>query len=86
MAEVRERDRRYARQLPDEFIAMSGIPIDRLTLLVGRHWASKKAPARAELAHALMLVLQPLLDPGAEVTEQKRQTCEEIVASWLTRQ
>ena len=86
MAEVKERDRRYARQLPDEFITMSGMPIDRLTLLVGRHWASQTAPARTELAHALLLVLQPLLDPGAEVTEQKRQTCEHIVASWLTKQ
>jgi hypothetical protein len=86
VAEVKERDRRYARQLPDGFITMSGMPIDRLTMLVGRHSASQTAPARAELAHALMLVLQPLLDPGAEVAEQKRQTCEDIVASWLTRQ
>ncbi len=86
MAEVKERDRRYARQLPDEFITMSGMPGDRLTLLVGRHWASQTAPARAELAHALLLVLQPLLGPGAEVTERKRQACEDIVASWLTRQ
>jgi len=86
VAEVTDRDRHYARRLPDEFIGMSGIPIDRLTLLVGRHWASHTAPARAELAHALVLVLQPLLDPAAVVTEQKRQTCEDIVASWLARQ
>jgi hypothetical protein len=72
--------------LPDKFITMSGMPIERLTLLVGRHWASKTAPARAELAHALTLVLQPLLDPRAEVTDLKRQTCEDIVASWLTKQ
>jgi hypothetical protein len=57
---MKERDRRYARQLPDEFITMSGMPFDRPTLLVGQHWASKTAPARAELAHTL---LQPLLEP-----------------------
>ena len=86
VAQVTKRDRDIGRRLPDKFMKMPGTPIDRLTELVNRYWMSHTAPARSELSHALLLVLQPLLEPGAEVSDQKRQTCEDIVASWLSKQ
>lgn len=85
MAEVRERDREVGRRLPDEFLRLAGTPAGRINKLVRRYWPQAAAPARAELIQALLLVLRPLLEPGAAVTDQKRQTCEDIVVSWLSR-
>lgn len=86
VAEVTERDREVARRLPDEFLKLSGTPAGRINKLVRRYWPQAAAPAWAELTQALLLVLRPLLAPGAGVTDQKRLTCEDIVASWLGRQ
>ena len=86
MVEVTEQDREIARRLPDEFLKLSGTPAGRLTKLVRRYWPHFGAPARAEVTQALLVVLRPLLEPGAEVTDQKRLTCGDIVASWLARQ
>ncbi len=87
MAQVSQRDRKLARRLPDEFLKLSGTPIDRVTELVNQSWPSCAALARAQLAHALLLPLEALIDRGgAVITDRKRQACEDLVASWLRRQ
>ena len=82
---VSNQDQATARRLPDEFWKMPGTPLDRATALVNLYWIFHTATARADLARVLAFVLQPLLKPAARVTEQKRQTCEDIVTSWLSR-
>lgn len=82
---VSTEEQELARRLPDEFWELAGTPLDRATALVNRYWMFHTATARAELAHVLAFVLQPLLQPAAGVTERKRQTCEDIVSSWLSR-
>ena len=86
MTDVTQQDRDIARRLADEFLKLSGTPINRLTELVSRYWRRFDAPARVQLAQVLLLVLRPLLEPGAVVSDQKRQTCEDIVVSWLSKQ
>ena len=82
---VSNQDQQTARRLPDEFWKMPGTPVDRATALVNRYWIFHTATAREEVARVLAFVLQPLLGPAPTVTEQKRQTCEDIVTSWLSR-
>jgi hypothetical protein len=43
------------------------------------------ARPRAELAEALLPILERLLEPGKEVTNADRDLCEEVVASWVAR-
>jgi hypothetical protein len=84
---VTGRDRKLARQLPEEFLEWPGVPVDRVVeLLVKGHWMFYEAKPRAELAEALLPTLKRLLDSGAEVTEVDRDICEAIVASWIARQ
>jgi hypothetical protein len=82
VAEVTQRDRKLGRRLPDEFVKLSGTPINRVTELVTRYWPSCGALARAQLAHALLLPLESLIEPGAAlITNRKRQACEDLVTS-----
>ncbi len=86
MAQVSDRDRNLARELPEKFLSESGSAIDRVTELVSQSWMSYDADVRDELVEVLVPVLEPLLESGAVASYRERDLCEGIVASWLTRQ
>ena len=86
MGEVSRSDRALARGLPDEFLRGSGVSVNRVVGLVNAHWGSHDNPARAELAQALLPILEELLYAGAYVTDGHRDLCEGVVTVWLERQ
>ncbi len=86
MGEVSDSDRELARGLPDEFLMRSGVPVDRVVKLVSTHWGSYDNPARAELAQALLPILEELLHPGVCATYGHCDLCEGVVTVWLERQ
>lgn len=68
--------------LPDDFLASSGDPLDRLARVIRRKWANAPRPVRAGLAEGLAPILEPLTR-GAQLTEAVRDACAEVVATWL---
>lgn len=84
MVPVTDRDRRYARFLPEKFKYMVGTPQGRVGVMVNRYWAMQSTQVPHRLARALLVKQQPLLEPGVELTDDVRAACEGIVASWLT--
>ncbi len=86
MGKVSDRDREIARGLPDEFLRGSGISGNRVVGLVSTHWGSHDKPARAELAQALLPILEELFYAGAYVTDEHRDLCEGVVTVWLEKQ
>jgi hypothetical protein len=40
----------------------------------------------ANLVQVLLPFLKPLLQPGAEVTDEQRGICEALVTGWVARQ
>jgi hypothetical protein len=53
--------------------------------LSGRYWLIQIVPAESALAHVLLpvfqtLLEQTLLEPDAVITDQRRQSCKDIVA------
>ncbi len=86
MGKVSDRDRGIARGLPDEFLRGSGISGNRVVRLVNAHWGSYDGPARAELAQALLPILEELFHAGAYVTDGHRDLCEGVVTVWLEEQ
>jgi hypothetical protein len=78
-------ERELARRLPDEFAQAGGPAVDRITGLVSRHWLAQGNVACAELAGALLPVLEGLLEPATPVTESIRDRCEQVVIDWLDR-
>jgi hypothetical protein len=48
--------------------------------LSGRYWLIQIVPAESALAHVLLPVFQTLLEPDAVITDQRRQSCKDIVA------
>ncbi len=86
MGKVSDTDHEIARRLPDEFLRGSGISGNRVVRLVNAHWGSYDNPARAELAQALLPILEELLYAGAYVTDEHRDLCEGVVTVWLERQ
>ena len=87
MARIHDRDLELARQLPDDFVvAGHGSAAYRLIEIVRENWAKHEIKARLELVDALLPVLEPLLEVGARVTEEKRLLCKVIVAKWMERQ
>ena len=80
MARIHDRDLDLARQLPDYFVAGSGSAALRLIEIVRENWARYEIKARAELVDTLLPILEPLLEAGARVTEEKRLLCKVIVA------
>ncbi len=85
MGKVSDRDREIARGLPDEFLRGSGISGNRVVGLVSTHWGSHDDPARAELAQALLPILEELFHAEAYVTDGHRDLCEGVVTVWLER-
>ncbi len=80
-----DEDRWYARRVPDDFIARSGDKEERLDTIVSENWWVHDKAHRDELVEALVTVLEDLLQPGAEVTEAHRDTCEGVVSCWLSK-
>lgn len=78
-------DRTAAHSLPDEFLEMSGPPLDRLTELVGRHWGSAAESEQRQLAQMLLVVLEPLTH-GGKPTDELRHLTENTVMGWAARQ
>ena len=86
MAMVTERDRELARLLPEIFLDMRLTAGLRVRGLVHKYWGFYDAQAVANLVQVLLALLKPLLQPGAEVTDKQRGTCEALVADWIARQ
>ncbi len=86
MGKVSHGNRGIARGLPDEFLRGSGVSGNRVVRLVNAHWGSYDNPARAELAQALLPILEELFHAGAYATDGQRDLCEGVVAVWLERQ
>ena len=81
MATVSDGNREIARRLPDEFTQDSDDPVERVVQLVSLYWGSYEEKQRAELAQALLAVLE-----GLHVTNGHRSDCEAVVMAWLSKQ
>ena len=87
MSIVSDRDHEKARQLPDRFVKFPvGEASERIMELVSQHWKSYKAYARMDLAEALVLILEPLLEPGAVVSDRERELCDDAITKWVAAQ
>jgi hypothetical protein len=86
MATITERDREIARLLPDLFLDLPGTARLRVRGLVHKYWGFYDARAVANLVQVLLPFLKPLLQPGAEVTDEQRGICEALVTGWVARQ
>jgi len=84
--QVSDHDCVAARQLPDEFLQLSGSPIDRIVESINRHWAPYPPQARAELAQALLPIFLGMLEQGKDPSDRHRELCESVVMVWLKRQ
>jgi hypothetical protein len=74
-----------ARSLPDEYAKLRAPSGSRVLELVGRKWGDRPEGERRELAQILMLILEPLQRPGAEVTDELRAACEQAVTDWIQK-
>ncbi len=86
MARVTAQDRSAAHRLPDEFLELSGSSLTRIVELVTRHWEAYDESKRAQLAEALLPLLDNLLESRKTVTGDLRSLCEGLVAGWIFRQ
>jgi hypothetical protein len=86
MARVTAKDRAAAQRLPDEFLELSGDSLTRIVELVTLHWGAYDENRRAQLAEALFPILDRLLRPEAQITDETRDLCEGLVAAWIFRQ
>lgn len=74
-----------ARTLPDEYAGL-GVPSGTTVLdLVARRWGDRSEGDRRQLAQILIMVLEPLNEPGARITEELRATCEQVVTEWVDK-
>ncbi len=85
VTQVSDRDRKLARGLPAAFKQCTGAPVDRVVSLVLGHWGSRDPSARAELAQALLPILEGLVQPGVPVIPQQSDLCENVVTGWLEK-
>ncbi len=74
-----------ARSLPDEYAGLRDPSGPGVLSLVARRWGNRSEGDRRELAQLLMIVLESLNEPGAHVTEDLRDACEEIVSAWVDK-
>ena len=77
-------DRAAARWLPDEYIALRGMPSIRIMQLIDRVWSHFEDGDRRQVAQALLGILGPV-DAGAPVTPEIRHLCERAVIQWRDR-
>ena len=78
-------DRWYARRLPDDFVVRQGDGVARIEEVVKENWWGHGDDDRALLVEALLPILNELLTPGGEITEEHRDLCEGVVDAWLTQ-
>lgn len=78
---ISDGSREIARRLPEEFLQGSDGPVERVVELVSLYWGSYEEKQRAELAQALLAVLE-----GLHVTNGHRNDCEAVVLAWLSKQ
>jgi hypothetical protein len=76
-------DRWFARRLPDDFLGKSGDAITRIRTVVTENWWAYQEGELSELAEALLPVLDGLTNPGAQVADDHRLQCEEVVEQWF---
>ena len=86
MSLVPDHDLVIASQLPDEFLRECGESLNRVVLLVNRHWSDFNYGARADLVQALLPVMLDMLAAGTVATAVHRRLCEAVVAVWRKRQ
>lgn len=86
MTQVSDRDRKLARGLPAAFRKCTGAPVDRVVSLVIGHWESYDPSDRAELAQALLPILEDLVQPGVHIIPEHSDLCENVVTVWLESQ
>jgi len=86
MAISTERDRAFARQLPDRFqrFPPSMSAVERVNELVYQGWASCPAPQRRQIGQTLVGLLTPLLS-GAVPDDVLREECGDVVVRWIAR-
>ena len=75
--------RKVARSLADTYALLDMLPTYRVQQLVHRNWPSHSEDDRRRLVQELRPILEPLAEPGAEVTDAEREQCETIVMRWL---
>ncbi len=85
MTQASDRDRKLARGLPAAFRQCTGAPVDRVVSLVMGHWGSHSPSDRAELAQALLPILEGLVQPGVTIIPLQSDLCENVVTVWLER-
>jgi hypothetical protein len=86
MARITVQDRSDAQHLPDEFLELSGDSKTRIVELVTRYWDAYDADKRAQLGEALFPILERVMQPGTQITDETRDLCEGLVAAWIFRQ
>ena len=86
MGIISDHDLELAREIPAEYLSLTGIPHDRVINLVERRWAVFGSRARAELVQALLPVLVDMENQGRHAMPVYQGLCEGIVAAWIRRQ
>lgn len=74
-----------ARSLPDEYAGLGVASSDTVLDLVARRWGDRSEGDRRQLAQILIMVLEPLNEPGARITEELRAACEQVVTEWVDK-
>jgi hypothetical protein len=77
-------DRAAARWLPDEYVALRGMPSIRIMELIDRAWSHFPDGDRRQVAQALLGILAPV-HLGEPVTPEMRSLCERTVLQWRER-
>jgi hypothetical protein len=52
---------------------------------VTRYWDACDADKRAQLEGALFPILERVMHPGTQITDETRDLCEGLVAAWIFR-
>lgn len=72
-----------ARTFPDEYLGRGAASSGSVLEWVTRRWRGRSEGERRQLAQILVMVLEPLNEPGATITEDLRSTCEQVVTQWV---
>ncbi|MBI4499679.1 MAG: hypothetical protein HY700_00825 [Gemmatimonadetes bacterium] len=78
-----QEDPQAARSIPDEYASLRSRSGRRVLDLLERHWGDRQEGELRQLAQVLVTILAPLDQPDAEVTDDLRTACEQVVASWI---
>lgn len=74
-----------ARALPDEYAGLGDASSARVLEWVARRWGDRSEGQRRQLAQILVMVLEPLNEPGATITDELRTACEQVVTQWVEK-